>query len=83
MAITAEPTTEPQFPGAWTVMDDGLCLSRHDTEEEAEQAAIEARHQAILSSRVSDLMDVVRDQIETEFGLSSDDTDRAIQEYLT
>lgn len=82
MTVTVERTTEPQFPGEWTVMEDGVCYSRHDTETQAEEAAVELRRVLSKENRVTELMDCVQDRIMTEFELSNYDALQAMREYI-
>ncbi len=82
MAITVVRSTQPEFPGEWTVMDEGMCYSRHETEQEALNEAVRLRHMMTLQNRVEELMDEVEDQIMVEFNLSKADADRAMQEWM-
>lgn len=81
MAITVELTTQPQYPGKWTVMDDGLCYSRHDTKLEATNEAEQLAHLQQLGNRVEELLDFVHTTIMSEFDLDDVNAHKAMQEY--
>ncbi len=82
MAITVERTTEPQYPGEWTVMDDGICYSRHDTKEEAIKESEILAQLHLRDERVEDLLDAVHSTLMTEFNLTGEDARKAIEDWI-
>ena len=88
MAIVVTNEPDPMFPGRefpkgeWQVRDDGICYNRYATKEEADAGAVTLGTDHRIGDTVEAGMDVLRERLESDFGMTNIEARQRMKEYL-